>query len=476
MALKVFNTLGRKKQVFKPADGETVKMYTCGPTVSDYFHIGNLRTYTWEDVFKRYFQFKGYKVKHVMNVTDVGHLTSDSDTGEDKMERGAAREKKSVWEIAEFYTREFLEDVKTLNLVPPDVLCKATDHIPEQVALVKALEEKGFTYAIADGVYFDTSRLRDYGKLAGLKKEGLKAGARVEMVEGKRNATDFALWKFSPPGEKRQMEWDSPWGKGFPGWHIECSAMAMKYLGESFDVHCGGVDHVPVHHTNEIAQSEAATGKQFAKYWLHCDFLQVKGEKMAKSLGNFIRVKDLVAKGFPPESIRFFYISAHYRTQQNFTEAALVQALESVKRLYEFADSLESAKPGQNHNTPLSAGTKKLLEDFEKFMDDDFNTPMALAALFDFVREANKHLNAGSFDAANATEVRAALNRIDSVLGVLEMRKQESVPGEVMELVREREKARKDSDWKRSDELRNEIRVLGYQVQDTSEGPRVKKL
>ncbi|HLD80702.1 MAG TPA: cysteine--tRNA ligase [archaeon] len=473
--LKLFNTLTRKKEIFHSLQRRKVGFYACGPTVYQYAHLGNLRTYIFEDILKRVLMLAGFPVRHVMNITDVGHLTSDEDTGEDKVEKEAAKQRKSAWDLARFYEKAFKEDIKKLNILSPDIFPRATEHIPEQINLIKKLEDKGYTYRTKDGIYFDTRKFKHYGALARKNVKGIKAGARVAKGE-KRHPTDFALWKFSPANEQRAMEWDSPWGKGFPGWHIECSAMAMKYLGESFDVHCGGVDHVPVHHTNEIAQSEAATGKQFAKYWLHCDFLQVKGEKMAKSLGNFIRVKDLVAKGFPPESIRFFYISAHYRTQQNFTEAALVQALESVKRLYEFADSLESAKPGQNHNTPLSAGTKKLLEDFEKFMDDDFNTPMALAALFDFVREANKHLNAGSFDAANATEVRAALNRIDSVLGVLEMRKQESVPGEVMELVREREKARKDSDWKRSDELRNEIRVLGYQVQDTSEGPRVKKL
>src|SRR3989344_952205 len=271
--LKFYNTLTRAKEEFKPQNPPAVGLYTCGPTVYNYAHIGNLRTYIFEDILKRALVANGFEVNHVMNITDVGHLTSDADVGEDKMEKGAKREGKTVWDIAEFYTKAFKEDMRRLNLVEPDIWCKATDHIAEQIELIQRLEKRGFTYLIDDGVYFDTTKDPHYGKLARLDIAGLRAGARIEMVKDKRNPTDFALWKLSPDNEQRQMEWESPWGKGFPGWHIECSAMAMKYLGETFDIHCGGIDLIPVHHTNEIAQAENATGKKFVHTWLHGEFL-----------------------------------------------------------------------------------------------------------------------------------------------------------------------------------------------------------
>ncbi|MDX1709432.1 MAG: cysteine--tRNA ligase, partial [Desulfobacterales bacterium] len=289
MTLYLYNSLTRKKQPFEPIISGEVGLYTCGPTVYNYAHIGNLRTYIFEDILKRVLIYNGYAVKHVMNITDVGHLTGDRDMGEDKMEAGAAREGKSAWDIAEYYTRSFKQDIAALNILAPDIWVKATDTIPEQIALIKTLQEKGYTYQTTDGIYFDTSKFKDYTKLSHQDLEALKEGARVERNPEKRHPTDFALWKFSPQGSKRQMEWDSPWGVGFPGWHLECSAMSMKFLGEQLDIHCGGTDHIDVHHTNEIAQSEAATGKPFFNFWMHGAFLIIQGgKKMAKSEGNFL--------------------------------------------------------------------------------------------------------------------------------------------------------------------------------------------
>ncbi|MBU0613586.1 cysteine--tRNA ligase, partial [Patescibacteria group bacterium] len=292
MKLKLFNTLTRKKETFKPLKDSEVSLYTCGPTVYNYAHVGNLRTYVFEDILRRTLEYNKYNVNHVMNITDVGHLVSDADTGEDKMEKSAKEEKRSVMEVSEYYTKAFQNDLAELNIKTPVTWCKATDHIQEQIDLVKKLEENGYAYTIDDGVYFDTAKFKDYGYMARLDIKGQRAGARVEIVEGKKNPTDFALWKFSPKdGTKRQMEWDSPWGVGFPGWAIECSAMSTKYLGQPFDIHTGGIDHIPVHHTNEIAQSEAANNTKMANYWLHGEFLIMKDEKMAKSKGNFITLQ-----------------------------------------------------------------------------------------------------------------------------------------------------------------------------------------
>ena len=319
----LYNTLTKGIERFVPIKKGHVGMYCCGPTVYDFAHIGNLRTYICEDLLKRTLKYEGYEVTHVMNITDVGHLTSDADTGLDKIEKSAEEQKKSAWEISKMYTDFFLQDIKKLNIESPTILCKATDNINEMIILVKRLEEKGFTYRIDDGIYYDTSKFKDYGKLAGMSfdelNKSLKAGARVEFNPQKRNITDFALWKFSPKDKKRQMEWPSPWGVGFPGWHIECSAMSMKYLGEHFDIHCGGVDHIPIHHTNEIAQSEGATGKKFVNYWFHVEFLLVNGRKMSKSLKNFYTLRDLEKMGFDPLSFRLMVIDSHYRDKIDFT-------------------------------------------------------------------------------------------------------------------------------------------------------------
>ncbi len=376
MAIRLYNTLTQRKDEFAPIEPGKIRLYTCGPTVYNYAHIGNLRTYVFEDVLKRVLTTGGYQVRHVMNVTDVGHLTSDADVGEDKMEKGAAREGKTVWEIAEFYWQAFRRDMARLNLLEPDVWCKATDHIAEQITMVQTLEQKGYTYTIEDGVYFDTSRLRDYGKLARLDVAGLQAGARVEMVAGKRNTTDFALWKFSPKDKQRLMEWPSPWGVGFPGWHIECSAMALKYLGERVDIHCGGVDHIAVHHTNEIAQAEAALGHQWVNCWLHAEFLVIprgqsgETEKMAKS-GEFLKLDVLVEKGYDPLDYRYFCLGAHYRQQLAFTWEALDAAKIAMGRLKRIV--LDLRKEYRDGQKPI----ERWMAEFREAAEDDLNMPRA---------------------------------------------------------------------------------------------------
>jgi cysteinyl-tRNA synthetase len=342
-ALSLYDNYTRSLRRFEPLHpGGEVGLYTCGPTVYDYQHIGNYRTFLFEDVLKRVLAWNGYSVRHVMNITDVGHLTSDADTGEDKMEKGARRTGKTAWEIAELYTDAFVADLRLLAIDAPTVLCKATDHIAEQIAFIADIERNGYAYRTPDGVYFDTSRQADYGHLARLDVKGLEAGKRVDVGD-KRNPTDFALWKFSAPDDHRQMEWDSPWGRGFPGWHIECSAMAQRYLGDLFDIHCGGEDHIPVHHTNEIAQTEARCGTRLANYWLHGYFLLLNDAKMAKSAGEFLRVQSLVDRGYDPLAYRYLCLTAHYRSQLNFTWDALDAAATGLDRMRSGVHALRDA-------------------------------------------------------------------------------------------------------------------------------------
>ncbi len=334
MTLRLYDTYTRSLREFEPLRPPEVGLYTCGPTVYDYAHIGNLRTYIFEDILKRVLVMNGYQVKHVMNITDVGHLQADGDVGEDKMEASAREKGRSAWELAEFYTDAFRADLARLNIREPDVWAKATEHIAEQIETVKCIEAKGYTYRTGDGIYFDTSKLDDYGYLARLNVEGLQAGARVGVGE-KRNPTDFALWKFSPEGEKRQMEWDSPWGIGFPGWHIECSAMSAKYLGPYFDIHAGGEDHISVHHSNEIAQTQACYGTRLANFWMHGYFLQVDTGRMGKSAGNFVRLQDVVDRGYDPLAYRYLCLGAHYRSRLTFSWDALDGAATALERLRE---------------------------------------------------------------------------------------------------------------------------------------------
>jgi len=385
--------------------GDVVSMYCCGPTVYNTAHIGNLRTYISEDVLVRAIRACGHTVKHVMNITDVGHLVSDADTGEDKMEKGAAREGKSVWQIAEHYTQEFRANMKALNINEPSVWAKATDHIPEMIALVKTLQDKGFGYRTADGIYFDTSKFPAYRDFAQLDIEGMDAGHRIEMGD-KRNITDFALWKFSPANEKRQMEWESPWGLGFPGWHIECSAMALKHLGQPLDIHCGGTDHIRVHHTNEIAQTEAATGTQFSRFWVHGEFLVLDKGKMSKSSGSFLSVKTLVDEGISPLAYRAFCYSAHYRSPLTFAFEGVQSAAQGLRSLKK-----QVAEISARCATPVSVAAARVDEVLTRFWDavcDDLNMPKAMAAVWDLLRDAQ----------VSDAEKLQAIQRADAVLGL----------------------------------------------------------
>ena len=424
-------------------------MYTCGPTVYDFQHIGNLRTYLFEDCLKRVLAFNGYRVRHVMNITDVGHLTSDADTGEDKMEKGSRRTGRSAWEIAGEYTRVFREDLAAMNIGEPDVWCKATDHIAEQIAFIEDLERKGFTYRTSDGVYFDTSRQPDYGYLARLDRAGLEAGKRVELGE-KRSPTDFALWKFSAPGEQRQMEWASPWGTGFPGWHIECSAMAQKYLGDYFDIHCGGEDHIPVHHTNEIAQTEARVGTRLANFWMHGYFLTLNNAKMAKSAGEFLRMKSLTDRGYDPLTYRFLCLTAHYRTQMSFSWDAMDAAQTGLERLRRQVFELG----------PAGAADPEFVERFRAEVNDDLQFPKALALLWEALKSPLP-------DPAK----KATLLAFDTCLGLRLAEWQPTVdiiPPEVEALARARLAARQAKDWAESDRLRDAIAALGFAVEDSA--------
>ncbi len=454
------NTLGRKKEKFTPIKPGFVGMYSCGPTVYDFSHIGHARTYIFSDILEKTLQYNGLEVKRVMNITDVGHLVSDADSGEDKMEKGAEREKKTVWEIADFYTKDFLDLTKKVNIKLPKLLPKATDNIPEMIDLIKELEEKGFTYKLADGIYFDTSKFPKYGDLTGQTwqqlQDNLKAGARVEMVTGKKYPTDFALWKFSPENEKRQMEWESPWGKGFPGWHIECSAMSMKYLGETFDLHTGGVDHIQIHHTNEIAQSEAATGKKFVNYWLEGEHLLVNGEKMSKSLNNYYRIANIEEKGFDPLAFRYLVLTAHYSTRLNFTWESLQAAETALKNLYREVSSYSEAK----------IGCAEFEQQFLEAINNDLDTPKAIAVMWDLVKS----------DYPDSAKLQSLL-KFDQVLGLgLENIVKQSAPSEVDDLVKQREKARVEKDFAKSDELRKQIADKGFEVVDTEDGPKLKKI
>lgn len=455
--IKLYDTYKRKKRAFVPLEAGKVKIYTCGPTVYDYPHIGNLRAYVFADILRRMFEFNGYEVRHVINITDVGHLKSDADDGEDKIEARAREQKRSAWEIAEFFTDLFKQNFVSLNIKSPTVWSKATEHIPEQIALIERLEKLGYTYKTSDGVYFDTSKLAKYGYLARLDINGMISGARVEENSEKRNPTDFAIWKFSPKAQKRQMEWNSPWGVGFPGWHIECSAMAMKYLGETIDVHTGGIDHIPVHHTNEIAQSETATGKQFARYWMHVAFLTVDGGKMSKSLGNFYTLQDIVDKGYDPLAFRYLLLTAKYSAGLNFTWNSLDGSQKALSSLRERITEWDNKDVVPN---------SEFIEEFRKLVNDDINTPRAIALAWAVAND--KALS-------DATK-RSTILEFDKVLGLrLGSMVYTEIPAEVQTLVAKRDDLRKEGKWKESDVVRIEIIAQGYEVEDTSTGPRVVK-
>lgn len=433
-------------------------LYTCGPTVYNFAHIGNLRTYIFEDILKRVLIYNGYSVRHIMNITDVGHLAGDADMGEDKMEKGAKREGKNAWELAEFYTKAFQSDIKKLNILDPDEWPRATEYIQEQIDLIKILETKGYTYKTSDGIYFDTSRFENYNKLSHLDLETLREGARVEKNDEKKNPTDFALWKFSPAGEKRQMEWGSPWGVGFPGWHIECSAMSAKLLGDNLDIHCGGMDHINVHHTNEIAQSEAATGKKFFNFWMHGAFLNIAGgKKMAKSAENFLTLENaLEKKNISPLTYRFAVLGTHYRKPMEYSEEIIKNAENGYQHLINQVRELGDKEGSVN---------QEFKNKFLEAINDDLNTPQALAV-------AQELLKSG----LSREDKLATILDFDKVLGLgLDVPGEENIPDDINELKIAREKARKDKNWEESDRLRDEIEKKGYVVEDGKDGMRIIK-
>jgi cysteinyl-tRNA synthetase len=456
MKLQLFDTFERKVRPFEPLSNNHVGIYACGPTVYNFAHIGNLRTYLFEDLLVRVLKANGYDVNHVMNITDVGHLTSDADTGEDKMELGTRRTGMTAWELASFYTKAFQRDMQRLNILAPDQWCKATDHIKEQIDFVSDLEQKGYTYRTSDGIYFDSRKLNNYGHLARLDIDGLQAGARVELGE-RRFVTDFALWKFSPVDEERQMEWDSPWGKGFPGWHIECSAMSARYLGDFFDIHCGGEDHIPIHHTNEIAQTQASRGTQLANFWMHGYFLKTDKEKMSKSTGDFLTLDVVEEKGFAPLDYRYFCFTAHYRSQLSFSWESLASAQTALGRLYEAAWSW--GEPGEIH--------EQFLQRFNDCLNDDLNVPRALAVVWELVKS-------GVPDDVK----KATLLACDEVLGldISDWQPEElRIPDEVRLLVEGREQARAEKNWQKADELRDQVIKLGFSIEDTREGAKISR-
>ena len=459
--MKLFNTLTQKKQEFVPIQ-KIVKMYSCGPTVYHYAHLGNLRSYVFMDILRRTLEYVGHEVQLVVNITDVGHLTDDADQGEDKMEKGAAREGKSVWDVAKFYTDAFMQDIDSLNIKQPSKWTKATDYIQEQIDLVKKIEQNGFTYQTSDGVYFDTSKLDNYGEMIpNFDPEALEGGKRVDLGE-KKHKTDFALWKFSPKDEQRQMEWDSPWGRGFPGWHVECTAMGCKELGERFDIHTGGMDHISVHHTNEIAQARGAFGHNHAKFWMHNEFLLDKTGKMSKSKGDFLRLQTITEKSYHPLDYRYFCLTTHYRKPLTFSFEALDAAKNAREKL---TNAVMKLKESTSLDNALSEERIQLQSKFSQAITDDLNTPQALAVVHETIKS----------DLPDAQKLSLLLDW-EQVLGLnLHKAVKEDVPEKVQDLAMKREQARKDKNWELADKLREEIHEQGYAVEDSDGGPQISK-
>lgn len=463
-SLQLFNTLTRSIGDFAPLHPPQVSLYTCGPTVYDYQHIGNWRTFVFEDILRRVLELNKFRVTHVMNATDVGHLSGDNlgdaDLGEDRIEKGAQREGKTVWEVAQFYLDDFIQTRGWLNILPPTHFIRATDYIKEQIELAQRLLEKGLAYETKTGIFFEVEKFPEYGKLSGQKLVDKRVATRkeVEKDQSKKSPHDFALW-FKTVGKfaKHQMRWGSPWGEGFPGWHIECSAMAMALLGETIDIHTGGVDHIAIHHTNEIAQSEGATGREFARYWLHGEFLTVAGGRMGKSLGNAYSLHDIQNKGFDPLVLRYLYLTAHYRDKLNFTWESLESAQNALHNLRELVRGWEGPK----------IGCAEYEARFKEILDHDLNMPQALAVAWEMVKS----------DYPSSAKAQSLL-MMDTILGLgLDeyIGKRIKVPEQVIKLVGEREKARKEGDFPKSDQLRCQINKLGFEVEDTPKGPKVRR-
>ena len=462
MNITFYNTLTKKKENFKPLDKNEVRIYSCGPTVYKDATIGNMRTFIFMDTLRRMLKYNGYTLKHAMNITDVGHLVSDADEGEDKMLKSAREEGKTPLEIAKFYTDRFLKDLDYLNIDLPEIICKATEHINEMIEFVNKLIENGYAYETSSAIYFDVSKLDEYGVLSGINLSEQKAGARVEIDEEKRNPYDFALWIKAP--ENHLMKWESPWGLCYPGWHIECSAMGRKYLGDEFDIHTGGIDLIPTHHENEIAQSKGVTNKIPAKYWLHQEFLLIDGGKMSKSLGNVYLLQDIINKGYDPLTYKLFCYSSHYKNKLNFTWEAIESANKSLIKL----------KEGYQQHFNGSEDVKDEIIDelenkFHQAINDDLNMPVAMSIVWETVKYPNK-----------SKKIAELLLKFDTVLGLKInekiKNKEEDLPQEIIEMVEKRKKAREQKDWKLSDEIRDELNKLGYTVKDEKDGMVVQKI
>lgn len=467
--IKLYNTKNRAISELETIEDGVVSLYCCGPTVYNYAHIGNLRTYFFEDILIKTLKLSGYKVNHCMNITDVGHLTDDGDDGEDKMIKAAREKGMDVYDIAKFFENAFFDDSKKLNIEKPTIVCQATKHIGEMIKLIKGLEAKGFTYESDGNVYFDTSKFPEYGKMAGLDKQELNHGARVQIDTAKRNYQDFVLWFTNGKFENQAMQWNSPWGKGYPGWHIECSAMSIKYLGENFDIHCGGVDHINVHHTNEIAQAEAYTGKPWVNRWLHGEFLVNKEGKMSKSKDGFLTVKTLIEKGYSPLDYRYFLLGAHYRTQLTFSWEALDAGKSALKGLRNRIGSLiTTTKPDDIPNIEnISSDSKSYLDSFMEHINEDLNTPRCLADLWDLI----KNKNIQSRDKLSVIEY---MDRIFS-LDLLSTEKEICSDPKMLELLELRDRARNERNYAESDRIRDELLANGWVVKDSSQGTHLEK-
>lgn len=467
MRIRLFNTYGRELQAFTPITEGHVGMYACGPTVYKFAHIGNLRAYVFEDVLRRALEYAGFIVRHVMNVTDVGHLSDDADEGEDKMLRSAREQGMTVREIADFYTAAFFRDTDLLNIERPSVVCRATEHIGEMIGLVKRLEDRGFTYLAGGNVYFDIGKFPGYGKLALLDRQELLAGARIEVDEYKHDPRDFVLWFTNSKFEHQSMTWDSPWGTGYPGWHLECSAMSMKYLGEHFDIHCGGVDHIPVHHTNEIAQSEAATGKKWVNYWLHNEFVLMNDRKMAKSSGGFVTLSDLVERGYDPLDFRYLCLGTHYRTQLQYTIEALDGARAARMNLVDRVSRLagEATPAGL---AELSDQARGYLVEFEEGISNDLGLPKGLATVWNLLKDPS----------LRETEKLTLVFEVDRVLGLRlarAKRDDSDIDEGAQELVRQRNEARRMKDFQKADEIREILLGRGIILEDSPNGTKIYK-
>ncbi|MBP8617973.1 MAG: cysteine--tRNA ligase [Candidatus Pacebacteria bacterium] len=477
MKICLYNTYSRKKEIFKPQFKKTVKIYSCGPTVYDYDHLGHAWNYTMADLLIRTLQYNGYKIRYIINITDVGHLTSDNDSGEDKIEKSAQEKHQTAQAIVQYFTEIYLTNRRKLNLVEPFLYPKASEHIPDIINLIKKIEKKGMAYKINDGVYFEVSKFPKYGHLSGNTLAQLKAGARIEINPQKHHPADFALWKFTPEKVKRQMEWTSPWGKGFPGWHIECSAMSLKYLGPTLDIHTGGEDNIFPHHESEIAQSETATGKQFVRYWFHPRFLMVEGQKMSKSLHNFYTLKDIEQKGFSPLALRYLFLTGHYRSQFNFTWESLQSSQIALNNLYDFIEYLliiikasRKLKPSKINNQQIKLKIAKWDKKFQQAINNDIDTPKALSIVWQLINTFNKNPNHEEAEIAYQL-----LMKWDKVLGLnLTHIKLEKLPLNIQKLTKKREKLRAQKKWPAADKLRLEIERQGYLIKDTPFGSWVK--